>query len=351
MSMGNRQIAFIKIDQKGTILDCNDAASEITGLPKNELNGRSHFEVIHGTSANEACPLFHIAPSAGKAVETETTIKRADGEVIPVSCISYPIVHDNGTFSGGIEFLKDISGLKQKERERQNLLSMLVHDMKNPVMTSIGFLSRLLKEKAGPLTEKQKSNLELIMEDQRKLELLIKDFLYYSRLEDKYDKPVRAPFSMRDALDKEIASSKAEYDKKKVHVGFKKTGGDPIINADTIMINRVITNLLDNALKYTNPGGRILVNMEDREKDILVQITDTGIGISDEHLPHVFDTFYRVHEDSKGSGLGLSIVKKIVEAHGGKIWVESKIGKGSTFSFTLPKQEPVDVTTLSESGV
>lgn len=347
--MENREVALIRIDENGVIVDCSDAATEITGRPRNELIGEPHFKVIHGLPGKESCPLFQSTSDTGKAFETETTIKRADGVGIPVSCISYPLVNDNGTLSGGIEFLKDISELKQRERERKNFLSMVAHDMKNPIMTTIGFLGRLLKEKAGPLTEKQRSTLELIMEDQRKLELLIKDFLYYSRLEDKDDKPLRAPFSMRDALNKGIASGKAEYDKKNVHIGFDASEVNPIISADTIMINRVITNLLDNALKYTNPGGRISVNLEDREKDILVQITDTGIGISEEHLPHVFDTFYRVREDSRGSGLGLSIVKKIVEAHGGKIWVESTIGKGSTFSFTLPKQESAGMTTQVEA--
>jgi len=340
--MDSIQIAFIKVDGQGLIIDCNDATSEITGWPKNELTGESHFEVIHCTSEREACPLFNLSYRERRVVETEIAIKKTNGITIPASCIAYPFFDDEGNFIGGIEFFKDITAVKQREKERDSFLSMLAHDMKNPVITSIGFLSRLLNGKTGPLTEKQRNTLELIMEDQRKLELLIRDFLEYSRLENRQNKPVLTSFSMRDALDKKIASGQAEYDKKNVQIGFDKSGGNPIISADTIMINRVITNLLDNALKYTNSGGRISVNLEDREKDVLVQITDTGIGIPEEHLPHVFDAFYRINEDSKGTGLGLSIVKKIVEAHRGKIWVESKLGEGSTFSFTLPKQEAVD---------
>jgi signal transduction histidine kinase len=143
---------------------------------------------------------------------------------------------------------------------------------------------------------------------------------------------------MENALQENIGAEKGELNKKHIEISFEHPNTLPIINADTIMINRVITNLLDNALKYTNSGGTIMINLSDRQEDILVQITDTGIGISKEHLPYIFDTFYQVNADSKGSGLGLSIVKKIVEAHGGKIWVESEPGKGSTFSFTLPKK-------------
>jgi len=111
----------------------------------------------------------------------------------------------------------------------------------------------------------------------------------------------------------------------------------PDINADEAMVNRVIANLIGNAIKYTNSDGEINVRLLNRDSDILVQVRDTGIGIPSDKLPFLFDAFYRVDNNQKGSGLGLSIAKTIVEAHGGKIWVESIIGKGSTFSFTLPK--------------
>ena len=108
------------------------------------------------------------------------------------------------------------------------------------------------------------------------------------------------------------------------------------VYADTVQVERVIANLLDNAIKYTGKGGKISIVLTNRENEILVQITDTGVGISKENIPHIFEAFYRVKRDSKGLGLGLSIVRKIVEANGGKIWVESERGKGSRFSFTLP---------------
>ncbi len=348
--MDNDRIACIRVDRQGMIVECSDNASRITGYSKNILMGRSHMDIIHASSEQEACPLLRIHDKKGSAVETEITIKTEDGRLIPASCIAYPLFDDRGDFIGGIEFFKDISYLKQREREQKNFLSMLAHDMKNPVMTTIGFLSRLLAGKAGPLTEKQRSTLQLILEDQKKLELLVKDFLEFSRLESRQNKPVPVPFSMKDALNEKIQSGKDVYSKKDVRVGFAKPDTDPIIPADTMMINRVITNLLDNALKYTNAGGSITVNLEDRAEDILVKITDTGTGIPEEHLPHIFDAFHRVTEDSRGTGLGLSIVKKIVDAHGGKIWVESKLGEGSTFSFTLPKQKPVDSAMVAEIG-
>jgi len=327
----------LRVDEQGVIVDLNDAAEKLTGYSKKEITGKDHFAIFHGTEAKEVCPLFAYPVKKGQASEVESALRKADGEVITISSIASPL-YDEGGFAGGFEFFRDISASKKLEKERKALLSMIAHDMKHPVITSLGFLSRLLAEKRGPLTGAQRSCIELIRDEQIRLEKLINDFVELAKLEISEGKPVYGPFSMENALHEKIGAEKGELDKKHIDIAFEHPNALPIINADTIMINRVITNLLDNALKYTNSGGTVTVNLSDRQEDILVQITDSGIGIAQEHLPYIFDTFYRVNADSGGSGLGLSIVKKIVEAHGGNIWVESEPGKGSTFSFTLPKK-------------
>ncbi|RPI33897.1 MAG: ATP-binding protein [Nitrospiraceae bacterium] len=109
-----------------------------------------------------------------------------------------------------------------------------------------------------------------------------------------------------------------------------------MINADADMVNRVIRNLLVNAIKNTAPGGAVTIKIADRGDEILVSVKDTGIGIPEDRLPHIFDAFYRAG-NSKGSGLGLSIAKTIIEGHGGRIWAESIPDDGSIFSFTMPK--------------
>jgi PAS domain S-box-containing protein len=332
----NLPLPFLRVDEHGIIIEINEAAEKLIGLSKEAVKGKSHFEILHSTQAKEACPLFAHSVKGGQASEVESTVRKADGEFITISSTGSPL-YEEGRFAGGFEFFRDVSALKKLERERKSFLSMIAHDMKHPVITSLGFLSRLLAEKRGPLTKPQKSCLELIRDEQIVLEKLINDFVELARLEVSESKPVYGPFSMENALLEKIVAERSESDKRHVEISFEHPNTLPIINADTVMINRVITNLLDNALKYTNPGGAITVNLMDREEDIMVQITDTGIGIPEEHLPHIFDAFYRVNTGPPGSGLGLSIVKKIVEAHGGEIWVESEPGKGSTFSFTLPK--------------
>ncbi len=231
------------------------------------------------------------------------------------------------------------------ERERKDMLSMFAHDMKNPLIVTVGFLSRLLSGKAGPFTEKQMEYLELMKGELGRLERYIKDFLELSRLESSGYNPVPSLFNMAAALKMRIEMGRISAEKKNITIGFEIPEDKAVIvSADAIQIDRVITNLLDNAIKYTNPGGTIMVKLLDKDKEALVQVTDSGIGIPEEHISHIFDAFYRVSRDAKGSGLGLSIAERMVKANGGKIWVESIYGKGSTFNFTLPKaSESLDV--------
>ncbi len=240
---------------------------------------------------------------------------------------------------GGVVIIfEDITESIKLERERKNILSMFAHDMKNPVIIAQGFLSRLLSYKAGPLTGEQKDYLEMQKEELQKLQMLIGDFLEFSRFEAKECKPILSPVDLISIFQQRIDVIKIEAERKNIQIFFRYDDNIPkTVNADSAMISRVITNLLDNAVKYTNQWGTVFIRLLNRDRDILIQISDTGIGIPEEHIPYIFDAFYRVSREAGGSGLGLSISKTIVEAHGGKIWVESTPGVGSTFYFTLPK--------------
>ncbi|MDQ7787375.1 MAG: PAS domain-containing sensor histidine kinase [Thermodesulfovibrionales bacterium] len=233
--------------------------------------------------------------------------------------------------------IEDITKFRKLERERKNILSMFAHDMKNPALISEGFLSRLILGKTGALTEEQQDYLKIIHSELNKLSQLISDFLQFSRFEAIEYKPVPAPFNLEEEIRKNIEAEKVEAEKKKIIIGLEHLDIiTPIVNADAAMVNRVIRNLLVNAIKYTDPGGSVTIKISDRGNEILVSVKDTGIGILGKHLPYIFDTFYRAG-NSKGSGLGLSIARTIIEGHGGRIWAESIPANGSTFSFTLPK--------------
>lgn len=227
---------------------------------------------------------------------------------------------------------------RRLERERKDMLSMFAHDMKNPLVIIGGFLSRLISGKAGPLTEKQLDYMELMRDELQRFDRYMTGFLELSKLEAGGYKPAPAVFNIAAALKMRIEMERITAEKKDITIKFEIPEDTAVmVSADAIQIDRVITNLLDNAIKYTGPEGTITVKLLDSDKDVIVQVADTGAGIPNEHFPRIFDAFYRISRDAKGSGLGLAIAKGIVVANGGKIWVESEQGKGSTFSFTLPK--------------
>ena len=334
-------IGFTLVDKEGVIIDFNSQAEGITGYSKKEVIGQSHLEILHGTADREACPLFQFAlQKRRQTAAVETNIKQKNGEIITILASIAPIFDEDKNFVGGIELFRDITGIKKLERERKNILPMFAHDMKNPVITVSGFLSRLLSGKAGRLTEPQMKYLVMMKDELTKVEELIGDFLEFSRFEATEYRPLKSAFNIEEALNNQMERIKREADKKNIHISFEYPGDFiPVISVDGRMIERVIANLFDNAVKYSPSESSVTVRLADWNLEVLIQVADTGIGISEEHLPYVFDAFYRVRRDSEGSGLGLSIAKAIIEAHGGKIWVKSAVGKGSTFSFTLPKNE------------
>jgi len=332
-------MGYSVVDENGIVVDFNHAAEEITGYSKDEVIGKPHLSIFHATPDKDACPLYkHAFLLRKETIAAETSMKKKNGDLITVGVTAFPIVNSSGKFIGGVELFKDITESNRLRRERKTILSMFAHDMKNPIVTSGGFLLRLLSGKAGNFTDKQKDYLEVIRGELNTLECLITNFLQFSRLESKEYKPVLCPFHIGTAIEQYVEAFKVEADKKNVKIIYEYPGEIfPDVNADADMINRVISNLLDNAIKYSGTGGTVTVSLSDLGKDILVQIINTGADIPEKDLPHIFDAFYRASKNSKGSGLGLSIVKTIIEAHGGKIRVESTLNKGTTFSFNLPK--------------
>jgi two-component system phosphate regulon sensor histidine kinase PhoR len=336
--VSNLPVGFSRVDKDGVIIEFNEAAERITGYSKEEVTGKSHFAILHGTTDAEACPLFAALREYAQTVATEITLRTKSEEHIIVAVTAFPLFDSDGTFVGGVELLRDITELKRLERERRNVLSMFAHDMKTPIATAGGFLLRVLSGKTGPLTEKEAEHLSVVKTELHALERLVRDFLEFSRYETKEYKPVIAPFDIVSPIADQIGISKIEAEKKEIDIRFEYSGAPVEVNADAAMITRVITNLLDNAINYTGPGGTITVKLGERDRDVLVEVEDTGVGIPEDKLPHVFDAFFRIGREMKGSGLGLTIAKMIIEAHGGRIWLKSIFGKGSIFSFSLPKK-------------
>ena len=227
--------------------------------------------------------------------------------------------------------------LARVEVERKNMVSMLAHDMKNPTLVAKGFSLRLLKGKTGPLAEQQEKYVRLISNELSRLEQLIFDFLEMSRMESNKFKLNLEPLDILQNIKKHAEAVSVEANKKNLKILVDSPDGSvPPVKADANQLDRIIRNLLGNAINYTDQGGTVFIKVSVKSKFILIQVRDTGRGIPKEHIKHIFKPFHRIRNEPGGTGLGLPIVQALIKAHGGKIWVESVPGRGSTFSFTLP---------------
>jgi signal transduction histidine kinase len=233
------------------------------------------------------------------------------------------------------ELRRNLREVNKLQRERENILSMFAHDIKSAIEPSVWLLSRIRLGKYRIAD----ADVIPIADGLIAAEDMLADFISFSRLEAGEYKPAMGPFDIEAAIRKQIEVSTLMAADKQIRITCEFSEEPfPILTADEAMMQRVIANLLDNAVKHTTEGESVNIKVRNLDTKVLVQVKDTGIGITEDHLPHIFDAFYRVPGTHKGSGLGLSITKMIVKAHSGEIWMESTAGKGSTFSFTLPRR-------------
>jgi len=227
--------------------------------------------------------------------------------------------------------------LKELDRMKSEFLSTTAHELRTPLTSILGFSEILLKRKLDK--ERQNRFLKIINEESVGLGNLINDLLDVSRIESgRGFKIKKAPIELKSIILENIELFQAQTDKYIFKVNIPPDL--PKIEADKDKMNQVMENLISNAIKFSPQGGKITVSVEQAKGKLKVSVADIGVGISKKDLPHVFERFYRAENAFslaiRGTGLGLGIVKYIIESHGGKLSVESKLGKGSTFSFTLP---------------
>ena len=212
------------------------------------------------------------------------------------------------------------------------------HELRTPLAAIRGFAETLL-ESASLSPEEQKNYLEVIHRHAQRLSSLVEDLLELSTIESRTLRLEIAPVDVSGTADNLIVDSRLRLEERRIDASLKDDGR-PLALADARALDQVLGNLLDNALKYTEPGGSIEIAVQERLGRVRVSVADTGIGIPAEDTARIFERFYRVDRARSralgGTGLGLSIVKHLVQAMGGEIFVRSELGRGSTFVFTLP---------------
>jgi PAS domain S-box-containing protein len=331
-------VAVTTVDSELKITSFNPWAEKVTGYSEKQAMGRYCGDILQGAMCHTQCPVRTVLGCQHPIARVETTIQNKWGENIPVKMNTAALLDDHGKLIGAVEAFQDISDLKGLEFEKANLVSMIAHDMKSPLVTIRAAL-RLLNKGPHIGEYKQKRYLQAISKESNRLLLLIKDFIEVSHLQARTLDFNFGPTSLDEQMLELLNTYVPRASQRGIEMKIESPRALPMIKADARRLRRVFTNLLDNALKFSKKQGTVTIKTQQTDQEVIVKIMDQGIGIDPKDLPHIFYPFYRGEHKRKrdGYGLGLAAVKAIVEGHGGRVLVRSELGKGSVFSVVLPK--------------
>jgi len=336
----------------------NRAASELTGWAPNEAVGMDFTQVLPLTDAKgnpirpEEHPFIQSLISGKPVRSNEFVLNSKSGKQFSVSIVVSPVIeHEGHPSETAVAVFRDITTEKAQEEQRSDFISTASHEMRTPIAAIEGYLSLALNEKITKLDPNARSYLEKARASTQHLGMLFQDLLTSSKAEDGRLASNPSVVEMGEIVEQVTETARFKAKEKGLDLKFvvssdHEVNGGKVIRpfyycfVDPIRINEVFQNLIDNAVKYT-PEGSVTVKLTGDIDTVQVQILDTGSGIPSEDIPHLFQKFYRVDNTATrtigGTGLGLFICKKIVELYNGRIWVESQLGKGSTFFVNLPR--------------
>jgi len=334
------------VDARERVTFCNNAFAKIWDIGSLGVEGKAAVEVIRQPDILE---LIRQALSGTEGLHGEISTGSAQPRSFSVTVAPVPSFDgavtvaksptDAGPF-GAVVVLHEITDIRRLEQVRKDFVANVSHELRTPLTSIQGFAETLL---TGALEDRQNNRrfVEIIRNHAARLSRLTDDLLKLSRIEaGKLDMDFQA-VDLGLLIDAAVESARGAASQKQLSLTVLNLPPDlPRILADAILLREVLRNLLDNAIQYTPPGGRIEVESATREGVAVVTIADTGIGIPQADQSRIFERFYRVDaarsREVGGTGLGLAIAKHIVEAHGGQLWVESAVGHGSKFYFSIP---------------
>ncbi|QEN08621.1 HAMP domain-containing histidine kinase [Oceanispirochaeta crateris] len=236
-----------------------------------------------------------------------------------------------------------VEKLHMAEQQRTDLIANISHDLRSPLTSIRGHLETILL-KDEKLTESERRDfLKIILKNVFSFQKLVEELFDLAKLESRQVQLEKEPIQMAELVQDVILKLKPQSDNSGINLQMEHPEGIPVIEGDIAMLERVLTNLLENALSHTPEQGNIMILIRDKENDLEIQLSDSGPGISEQDLPHIFERFYRGDKSrdrrSPGTGLGLAIVKEIITLHGGKVRAESPPGSGALFHITLPHSQ------------
>jgi PAS domain S-box-containing protein len=332
----------IASDFYGHILLVNPTAEAILGQESAALVGRKLADLFGPADGQRVTQLFQSLRKAGlkgatAPVEMQEFVFEMGHQVINARLtLARTPSHEA---IGMVMALRDITKEVEADRAKTEFISTVSHELRTPMTSIKGYTELLLHGAAGPLSDSQREWLGTVARNAGRLSLLINDLLDVAQIEAGKVRLNLRPVAMPELVEQVFQTLQTQAEKKGLALKLTAAPGLPFIEVDSDRMIQVLMNLIGNAVAYTE-RGQVQVSLQGIANSLQVTVRDSGVGIAPEDMSHIFERFYRsndpVVQANSGTGLGLPIVKTFVEMHGGRIWVESEMGKGSTFTFILP---------------
>lgn len=343
LSEKNKSLAIVKsisdplivLDTEYRIVLLNDAFEGIFNVNEKDFVNK-HF--LEGIRNGEIFDFISGAFKSGDETRQKIFMIKSNNEDLYFNVILTAVKDDNANLSGLIALFQNITQLKQLEKIRTDFIATISHEFKTPLTSIMMGTDILADEGMGLLNEEQKQFIQAIREDSERLTKLVNDLLELTRIESGRAVFKFQEYAVCDIIECSIKPFYQLAEQQDKQLYFNCEDKMPQVSADFEKITWVLNNLISNALKYTNAGDEIIVSAIEKEDRVFVTVKDTGRGIPEEYIGQIFEKFVQVKDadfEVRGTGLGLAVVREIIQAHSGEIWCESRLDVGSSFTFTL----------------
>jgi PAS domain S-box-containing protein len=331
-------VGIFQNDLTGACVYTNSRWQEMTGLTSEESLGQGWTKAIHPEDCEGVFTEWQASVALGRKFAKEFRFVRPTGEVCWVHSQASPLRSDDGIVIGYVGVNMDITDSKEVERMKDEFVSVVSHELRTPLTSIRGSLGLLASGRLGTLQEKGQRMLDIAVANTDRLVRLINDILDIERMQSGRATMVKVACDASEVMAQTVEVMQAIA--RKAEVTLSVQSQSVRLWADPDRLTQILANLLSNAIKFSPPGSQVWLTVERQKEHALFQIKDRGRGIPADKLDSIFERFQQVDasdsRDKGGTGLGLAICRSIVQQHGGHIWVESTLGEGSTFSFTLP---------------